>query len=128
MEDFGKDIYDSILRVGTHVAITLGMNDQTGMPTSPEELLACAARADRSKHILCLFLGIDREEIESDLGKALARALRRVPAGRPLRRERDRKIVRAVSLLVPDMDPADRRLKELRLRLRDAERRAGLSR
>jgi hypothetical protein len=104
------------------------MNDQKGMPTSPEELLACAARADRSKHILCLFLGIDRQEIETDLGKVLARALRRVPAGRPLRRERDRKIVRAVSLLVPDMDPADRRLKELRLRLRDAERRAGLSR
>ena len=121
-------MYNDMLRMGTHVAITASMNHQNGLPTSPDELLACAARADRSKHVIGLFLAIDRDEIEADLGKVLARALRRVPAGRPLRRERDRKIVRAVSLLVPDMDPADRRLKELRIHLRDAERRAGLSR
>ncbi len=104
------------------------MNQQSNLPTSPEQLLASAVRADRSKHVLSLFLAIQREEIDQDLGRVLARALRRVPAGRPLRRERDRRIVQAVRLLVPDMEPGDRRLKELNLRLRDAERRAGLSR
>lgn len=104
------------------------MNDRFDLPTSPEQLLASAARADRSKHVLSLFLAIQRDEIEEDLGRVLARALRRVPAGRPLRRERDRKIVQAVRCLVPDVEPEDRRLKELNLRLCDAERRAGLSR
>lgn len=104
------------------------MNHRSDLPTSPEQLLASAARADRSKHVLSLFLAIQREEIEEDLGRTLARALRRVPAGRPLRRERDRTIVQAVRHLVPDMEPGDRRLNELNLRLRDAERRAGLSR
>lgn len=104
------------------------MNQRSDLPTSPEQLLASAARADRSKHVLSLFLAIQREEIEEDLARVLARALRRVPAGKPLRRERDRKIVQAVRDLVPDLEPGDRRLKELELRLRDAERRAGLSR
>ncbi len=104
----------------------VGMDDRTNWPTSPEELLASAARADRSKHVLSIFLAIQREEIEEDLGRVLARALRRVPAGRPLRREKDRHVVRAVRCLVPDMDQDDRRLRELSLRLRDAERRAGL--
>ena len=104
------------------------MNQRSDLPTSPEQLLASAARADRSKHVLSLFLAIQREEIEEDLGRVLARALRRVPPGRPLRRERDRRIVQAVRHLVPDMEPGDRRLNELNLRLRDAERRAGLSR
>jgi len=104
------------------------MNERFDLPTSPEQLLASAARTDRSKHVLSLFLSISRDEIEEDLGRVLARALRRVPAGQPLRRERDRKIVQAVRYLVPDMEPGDRRLKELNLRLSDAERRAGLSR
>lgn len=96
-------------------------------PRSPDELIASAARADRSKHIISLFLATSRDEIERDLVQVLARALRRVPAGRPLRREKDRKVVRAVRCLVEDVDPNDRRLKELTLRLRDAERRAGLA-
>lgn len=103
------------------------MNERFDLPTSPEQLLASAARADRSKHVLSLFLMIQREEIEQDLGRVLARALRRVPAGRPLLRERDRSVIKAVRHLVPDMEPGDRRLQELNLRLHDAERRAGLS-
>ncbi len=104
------------------------MNQRPDLPTSPEQLLASAVRADRSKHVLSLFLAIQREEIEDDLGRVLARALRRVPANRLLRRERDRTVVQAVRHLVPDMEPGDLRLNELNLRLRDAERRAGLSR
>lgn len=96
------------------------------LPTSPEELIAWAARADHSKRVLSLFLGTSREYIEEDLARALGRALRRVPAGRELRREKDRKIVRAVRCLVDDVDLEDRRLRELFLRLRDAEKRAGL--
>lgn len=102
------------------------MTDRMQGPTSPEELIASATRADHSKHVLSLFLAVSRDEIESDLGRVLARALRRVPAGRPLRREKDRKIVRAVRALLPDMEPEDRRLRELTLRLKDAERRSGL--
>jgi len=104
------------------------MNDRSDLPTSPEQLLASAARADRSKHLLSLFLAIQRDEIEQDLGSILARTLRRVPSGRPLLRERDRQIVQAVRHLVPDLEPGDLRLKDLNLRLCDAERRAGLSR
>lgn len=104
------------------------MNHRTDLPTSPEQLLASAARADHSKHVLSLFLSIQRDEIEDDLGRVLARTLRRVPAGRPLLRDRDRQVVQAVRQLVPDLEPGDRRLKELNLRLCDAERRAGISR
>lgn len=93
---------------------------------SPEELIASAARADHAKHVISLFLAVSREEMEEDLLRVLARALRRVPAGRALRREKDRKIVRAVRCLVVDVDPEDRRLRELQLRLGDAERRSGL--
>lgn len=103
------------------------MNDHSNLPKNPEELLAWAARADHSKRVLSLFLGTSREELESDLARALGRSLRRVPAGRTLRREKDRKVVRAVRCLVGEVDPGDRRLRELELRLRDAERRAGLS-
>ena len=104
------------------------MNERSDLPTSPEQLLASAARADHSKHVLSLFLSIPRNEIENDLGRVLARTLRRVPAGRPLLRDRDRQVVQAVRHLVPDLEPGDRRLKELNLRLSDAERRAGISR
>lgn len=101
-------------------------NYRAALPTTPEQLIACAARADRAKHVLCLFLAVSREEIEEDLCRVLARSLRRVPAGRSLRREKDRRIVRAVRCLVEDVEQEDRRLGELSLRLRDAERRAGL--
>lgn len=103
------------------------MNERTDLPTSPDELIACAARSDRAKHVICLFLATSRDDIENDLVHVLARALRRVPAGRPLRREKDRKVVRAVRCLISDVEPDDRRLRELSLRLRDAERRAGLA-
>lgn len=102
------------------------MSERANLPTSPEELLAWAARADHSKRVLSLFLGTSREYIEEDVARALGRALRRVPAGRELRREKDRKVVRAVRSLVDEVDLEDRRLRELFLRLRDAERRAGL--
>ena len=46
------------------------MNNRSDLPTSPEQLLASAARADRSKHVLSLFLAIQRDEIEQDLGGA----------------------------------------------------------
>jgi hypothetical protein len=96
------------------------------LPTTPEQLIACAARADRAKHVLCLFLAVSREELEEDICRVLARSLRRVPAGRSLRREKDRRIVRAVRCLVDEIEPDDRRLREPTLRLRDAERRSGL--
>lgn len=102
------------------------MNDYANLPTSPDELIAWAARADHSKRVLSLFLGMAREDVEADVARTLGRALRRVPAGRPLRREKDRKVVRAIRYLVEEVDPDDRRLRELFLRLRDAERRAGL--
>lgn len=102
------------------------MTDRTNLPTSPEELIAWAARADHAKRVLSLFLGMSRDDVEADLARVLGRALRRVPAGRPLRREKDRRVVRAIRCLVVDVEPDDRRLRELQLRLRDAERRAGL--
>jgi hypothetical protein len=102
------------------------MTERANLPTNPEELIAWAARADHSKRVLSLFLGTSREYIEEDVARALGRALRRVPSGRELRRDKDRKIVRAIRCLVDDVDLEDRRLRELFLRLRDAERRAGL--
>lgn len=102
------------------------MSERTNLPTNPEELIAWAARADHSKRVLSLFLGTSRDYIEEDVARTLGRALRRVPAGRELRREKDRKIVRAIRCLVDEVDLEDRRLRELFLRLRDAERRAGL--
>lgn len=102
------------------------MTERADLPTNPEELIAWAARADHSKRVLSLFLGTSREYIEEDLARALGRALRRVPSGRELRREKDRKIVRAIRCLVDDVGVEDRRLRELYMRLRDAERRAGL--
>ena len=101
-------------------------HQHVGLPTSPEALMASAARADNAKHTISLFLAESRDEIDRDLLRALARALRRVPAGRSLRREKDRKIVRAVRCLMVDVDPNDRRYRELELRLTDAERRSGL--
>lgn len=103
------------------------MEDRTNLPTSPDELIAWAARADHARRVISLFLGVSREEVEEDLARVLGRALRRVPAGRALRREKDRRIVRAIRCLVVDVDEADRRLRELELRLRDAEHRAGLA-
>lgn len=102
------------------------MNDRTNMPTNPDELIAWAARADQSKRVISLFLATSRDEVEADIARSLGRALRRVPVGRPLRREKDRKVVRAIRCLLDEVDPDDRRLRELTLRLRDAERRAGL--
>ena len=103
------------------------MEDRTNLPTSPDELIAWAARADHARRVISLFLGVSREEVEEDPARILGRALRRVPAGRTLRREKDRRVVRAVRCLVDDVDENDRRLRELQLRLRDAERRAGLA-
>lgn len=116
------------LHVGMAVASHDVMTDnhRLDLPTTPEQLIACAARADRAKHVLCLFLAVSREEVEEDLCRVLARSLRRVPAGRSLRREKDRRIVRAVRCLVEEVESDDRRLRELTLRLRDAERRSGL--
>lgn len=102
------------------------MSDRTNLPTNPEALIAWAARADHAKRVLSLFLGMSRDYIEADVARALGRALRRLPAGRELRREKDRKIVRAIRTLVDEVDLEDRRLRELYLRLRDSERRAGL--
>lgn len=102
------------------------MTDSTNLPTSPDELLAWAARADHSKRVVSLFLGISRREVEEDVARVLGRALRRVPNSRELRREKDRKVVRAIRVLIDEVDPDDRRVRELHLRLRDAERRAGL--
>ena len=102
------------------------MSERANLPTNPEELIAWAARADHSKRVLSLFLGTSREYIDEDVARALGRALRRVPSGRDLRREKDRKVVRAIRCLVDEVDLEDRRLRELFLRLRDAERRAGL--
>lgn len=102
------------------------MTERANLPTNPEELIAWAARADHSKRVLSLFLGTSREYIEEDVARALGRALRRVPSGRELRRDKDRRIVRAIRCLVDEVDVEDRRLRELYLRLRDAERRAGL--
>lgn len=103
------------------------MNDPTNLPTNPDELMAWAARSDQAKRLIGLFLGVSREDVDQDVARVLGRALRRIPAGRSLRRERDRRIVRAVRCLVDEVEPDDRRLRELQLRLRDAERRAGLA-
>lgn len=103
------------------------MNDPTDLPTNPDDLMAWAARADQSKRLLGLFLGVSRSDLDADVARVLGRALRRIPAGRSLRRERDRRIVRAIRSLVDEVEPEDRRLRELQLRLRDAERRAGLA-
>lgn len=74
-----------------------------------EELLREAAEADAATHRLALYLGTTDAQVRESPAAALLAALAKLPSRQPLRRERDRIIIRAVRVLtrdLPDDSPA----------------------
>ena len=56
---------------------------------------------DRARHLVALYLETPREAVDADPAGAAARALRRLPQQGPLRRQKDRDVLKAI----PKNDP-----------------------
>ncbi len=95
-------------------------------PTTAEELIARATATVRARHILALYLETSEAAVTADPAGATARALRRLPARGPLRRQKDRRLLRAVRVVVDDLPETDPSRKSLRWALEEAEWRARL--
>lgn len=95
-------------------------------PTTAEQLIARATEAVRARHILALYLECSDEAVAVDPAGAAARALRRLPARGPLRRQKDRRLLRAIRVVVDDLPETDPSRKSLRWALEESEWRARL--
>ena len=93
-------------------------------PTTAEELIAQVTEAVRARHVLALFLETSDEAVAADPSGATARALRRLPARGPLRRQKDRRLLRAVRVVLDDLPETDPSRRSLRWALEEAEWRA----
>jgi len=96
-------------------------------PTTAEELIAQATETVRARHILALYLETSDDAVAADPAGATARALRRLPARGPLRRQKDRRLLRAVRLVVEDLPETEPSRKSLRWTLEEAEWRARMA-
>jgi hypothetical protein len=95
-------------------------------PTTAEELIARATETVRARHILALYLETSDAAVAVDPAGATARALRRLPSRGPLRRQKDRRLLRAMRVVVEDLPETDPSRNSLRWALEEAEWRARL--
>jgi hypothetical protein len=95
-------------------------------PTTAEELIARATETVRARHLVALYLETSDEAVAADPAGATARALRRLPSRGPLRRQKDRRLLRAVRVVVDDLPETDPSRKSLCWTLEEAEWRARL--
>jgi len=81
---------------------------------------------DRARHLVALYLETPREAVDADPAGAAARALRRLPQQGPLRRQKDRDVLKAIRILVDELESSESIRKQLRWILEEAEWRARL--
>jgi hypothetical protein len=79
---------------------------------------------DRARHLLSLYLETTRESIDADPAGAAARALRRLPQQGPLRRQKDRDVLRSIRIVVDELESSEALRRQLRWSLEEAEWRA----
>lgn len=102
------------------------MSFQPDLPTTTDDLLRQAAMTDRSRHLVALYLESTRESVDADPAGAVARALRRLPQQGPLRRQKDRDVLKAIRIMVDELEASEALRKQLRWVLEEAEWRARL--
>jgi len=102
------------------------MSHQTNLPTTADELIRQASMTDRARHLVGLYLESSRDTVEADTAGAAARALRRLPQQGPLRRQKDRDVLKAIRILVDELESSEALRKQLRWVLEEAEWRARL--
>jgi hypothetical protein len=102
------------------------MSHQTNLPTTADDLIRRASMTDRARHLLSLYLECSPESVDADTAGSVARALRRLPQQGPLRRQKDRDVLRAIRVLVDELESGEAVKKQLRWVLEEAEWRARL--
>lgn len=102
------------------------MSNQTNLPTTADDLIRQASMTDRARHLVALYLESSRDSVEADSAGASARALRRLPQKGPLRRQKDRDVLKAIRVLVDELESSEALRKQLRWVLEEAEWRARL--
>ena len=102
------------------------MSHRTNLPTTADDLIRQASMTDRARHLVALYLESSHETIEADPAGAAARALRRLPQQGPLRRQKDRDVLKAIRVLVDGLEASEELRKQLRWVLEEAEWRARL--
>ncbi len=102
------------------------MSRHTNLPTSADELIRRASLTDRARHLVALYLESSPESVDADPAGAAARALRRLPGRGPLRRQKDRDVLKAIRILVDELESGEDLRKQLRWVLEEAEWRARL--
>ncbi len=102
------------------------MSHQTNPPTTADDLIRRASMTDRARHLVALYLESSRDSVEADPAGASARALRRLPQQGPLRRQKDRDVLKAIRILVDELESSDALRKQLCWVLEEAEWRARL--
>jgi hypothetical protein len=100
------------------------MTDASGLPTTADELISQVTEADRAIHLISLFLGVERRRVEADRPGAILETLHRLPSHGPLRREKDRRLLRAVRALASQLPSGETRRKRIFYFLEEAEWRA----
>lgn len=80
----------------------------------------------RARHLVALYLESSPDAVEADAAGAAARALRRLPARGPLRRQKDRDVLKAIRVLVDELESSESLKRQLRWALEEAEWRARL--
>jgi hypothetical protein len=102
------------------------MSHRPDLPTTTDDLLRQVAMTDRARHLVALYLETPREAVDADPAGAAARALRRLPQQGPLRRQKDRDVLKAIRILVDELESSESIRKQLRWILEEAEWRARL--
>lgn len=80
----------------------------------------------RARHLVSLYLECSPDEVEADSAGSAARALRRLPSRGPLRRQKDRDVLKSIRILVDELESGEAVKRQLRWALEEAEWRAGL--
>ena len=102
------------------------MSHQTDLPMTADELIRQASMTDRARHLVALYLESSHESVEADPAGSAARALRRLPKQGPLRRQKDRDVLKAIRVLVDELESSEDLKKQLHWVLEEAEWRARL--
>jgi hypothetical protein len=102
------------------------MSHQANLPTTADDLIRQASATDRARHLVALYLESSRDSVDADPAGAAARALRRLPQQGPLRRQKDRDVLKAIRVMVDELESGEAVRKQLRWVLEEAEWRARL--
>lgn len=102
------------------------MSNRVEGPTTADGLIARATESVHARHVVALYLEIGDEAVAADVASASARALRRLPPRGPLRRQKDRRLLKAVRVIVDELSDEHLSKRSLRWSLEEAEWRARL--